>query len=144
MSCFFSSQQQKVCLCFVSLRPARSHPAIATTPTAAGSQRQLPADQLPQLIQGKRCIAEQQVIDAGCHDHARLMIEGMMIEPVSYLKLVAVSHRESGEQGCRLRITSIFSNRSGNWRQACQTSWSSTATRVAQHITQTGQQPDRP
>ncbi|MEA5416001.1 DEAD/DEAH box helicase [Synechococcus sp. BA-132 BA5] len=53
------------------------------------------ADQRPQQIKEKRRQAQQKAIDGRFDDHERFVNEVMTIEPVPYLKLVAVLHREA-------------------------------------------------
>ncbi len=53
------------------------------------------ADQRPQQIKEKRRQAEQKAIDGRFDDHERFANQVMTIEPVPYLKVVAVLHREA-------------------------------------------------
>ena len=52
-------------------------------------------DQRPQQIKEKRRLAEQKAIDGRFDDHERFVNTVMTIDPATYLKLVAVLHREA-------------------------------------------------
>ena len=52
-------------------------------------------DQRPQQIKEKRRLAEQKAIDVRFEDHERFVNDVMTIEPLPYLKVVAVLHREA-------------------------------------------------
>jgi len=52
-------------------------------------------DQRPQQIKEKRRLAQQKAIDVRFDDHERFVNDVMTIEPLPYLKVVAVLHREA-------------------------------------------------